>query len=245
MSRGTHTTQRLDRRLAQATGLSRSQAQRAIRAAQVSVDGITLTDPGTPVTSAAQVVYAGQRLAVVTHRYFMLHKPAGVVCATHDREHRTVLDLLDVPNPAGLHVAGRLDIDATGLVLITDDGEWSHRVTSPRHKLAKTYRVALSDPLTESAVASLRAGVLLQGETKPCAPAGIERLSATEVLVTITEGRYHQIKRMMAAVGSHVVRLHRERIGPWLLDPALHRGEFRPLTDEESARAAPVSHCKT
>ena len=241
MSRGTRTTQRLDRRVAKATGLSRSQAQHAIRAAQVSVDGATVTDPGTAVTSAAQVVYAGQTLAAATHRYFMLHKPAGVVCATYDREHRTVLDLLGVPNPAGLHVAGRLDLDATGLVLITDDGDWSHRITSPRHKVPKTYRLVLADALTDAAVSNLRAGILLQGESKPCAPAGIERLSATEVLVTIAEGRYHQVKRMMAAVGSHVVRLHRERIGPWVLDPALRPGDFRALTEEERSRKALVS----
>jgi 16S rRNA pseudouridine516 synthase len=175
----------------------------------------------------------------------MLHKPAGVICATRDRAHRTVLDLLDVPNPAGLHIAGRLDIDATGLVLITDDGEWSHRITSPRHNLPKTYRLALALPLTEAAAARLAAGVQLHGETRRCAPAVLARISSTEVLLTISEGKYHQVKRMIAAVGSHVARLHRERIGPWVLDPALAPGHYRPLTEEEIHPTAPGSPRKT
>jgi 16S rRNA pseudouridine516 synthase len=165
----------------------------------------------------------------------MLHKPAGCVCATEDREHRTVLDLLDAQNPTGLHVAGRLDIDATGLVLITDDGEWSHRVTSPRHKFPKTYRVTLETPLSEEAATTLRAGVALRNEPRRCAPAALERLADSAWRLTITEGKYHQVKRMLAAVGNRVLALHRERIGKVALDPDLSPGEYRPLTDEEIA----------
>jgi 16S rRNA pseudouridine516 synthase len=245
MSRRDQTVQRLDRRIAHATGLSRSQVQRAIRAAQVTVDGVTVTDPGAPVTAGVPVIFAGRPLAGATRRYYMLHKPAGVVCATRDRTHRTVLDLLAVPNPAGLHVAGRLDLDATGLVLITDDGEWSHRITSPRHKLPKTYRLTLAEPLVPAAVMNLQAGILLHGETRRCAPAVLERLSDTDIRLTISEGKYHQVKRMIAAVGSHVIRLHRERIGPWVLDPALGPGEFRALTDDEIGRITVVSPGKT
>jgi 16S rRNA pseudouridine516 synthase len=243
---------RLDRFLSRATGLSRSQAQRAIRAGEVRVDGLAERDPGAHVTAEADVEFEGASLAVPGPRYLMLHKPAGVVCATLDERHRTVIDLLDVPNAderhigrsrhpasrgtrASLHVAGRLDIDATGLVLITDDGEWSHRVTAPRHKFPKTYRVTLAEPLGERAAEHLARGVFLKEEKHRCLPAQIERITDTEVRFTITEGKYHQVKRMFAAVGNHVVRLHRERIGAVVLDPDLAEGESRPLSEEEIA----------
>lgn len=224
---------RLDQLLSQVTGLSRAQAQRAIRRGEVQVDGEPVTDPGWHVQPSARVEYAGQPLAAPQPRYFMLHKPVGVVCATEDREHRTVLDLIDVPNKAGLHPAGRLDLDATGLVLVSDDGEWSHRITAPRHKVPKSYRVTLADPLTEVAASALEAGVQLRGEAKRCAPARLERLGEREVRLTIAEGRYHQVKRMLAAVGNHVTRLHRESIGRLVLDATLPAGGVRPLTVEE------------
>jgi 16S rRNA pseudouridine516 synthase len=224
---------RLDRLLAKASGLSRSDAQRAIRRGEVQVDGVPLTDPAAHVASNARIELAGAALAATGPRYFMLHKPAGYVCAATDREHRTVLDLLDVPNKAGLHIAGRLDLDATGLVLITDDGDWSHRVTAPRRGIPKTYRVTLAAPLSADAVAALRIGVTLRGEPRPCAPAGLETLGETVVRLTITEGKYHQVKRMFAAVGNHVVQLHRESIGAVRLDPGLAAGGVRVLTADE------------
>lgn len=197
------------------------------------VGGATVADPGWQVEADARVEYAGAPVSAPRRRYFMLHKPAGVVCATEDREHRTVLDLIDVPNKAGLHPAGRLDIDATGLVLVTDDGEWSHRITAPRHKVPKRYRVTLAEPLTAAAASALAGGVQLRREPKRCAPAVLERIGEREVRLTIAEGKYHQVKRMFAAVGNHVLRLHRERIGALELDPALPEGSVRPLTVEE------------
>lgn len=232
MARGTRPSLRLDRLVAHATGLSRAQAQHAIRSGAVRIGGQAITDPAMPVAEDAQVVYDGELLSAGP-RYFMLHKPAGVICATRDRLHRTVLDLLDVPNHRGLHVAGRLDLDSTGLVLITDDGEWSHRVTHPRHKMPKTYRVDLAEPLSAEASRQMRHGVALRGEPKSCAPAVIEELAPRQLRVTITEGKYHQVKRMFAAVGNRVVALHREQIGPVRLDPALAEGESRPLHNME------------
>lgn len=226
---------RLDRFLSHATDLTRSQAQRAIRAGEVRVDGVPVRDPGVHVGDDADVEYGGQSLAVPGPRYFMLHKPDGVVCATRDERHRTVIDLLDVLNADDLHIAGRLDVDATGLVLITDDGEWSHRVTAPRHKFPKTYRVALAEPLNEQAANHLERGVFLKEEKQRCLPVQLERLSDTEVRVTLTEGKYHQVKRMFAAVGNHVAGLHRERIGAVMLDPDLPAGAARPLSPEEIA----------
>lgn len=224
---------RLDRRLAQATGLSRTQAQRAIRAGQVSVNNQVVKDAAAIIADSAEVVFAEEILTTPGPRYLMLHKPAGVVCANHDPIHRTVFDLLGLPNPAGLHVAGRLDLDTTGLVLITDDGAWLHRITSPRQKLPKTYRARLAEPLTAEARHALEAGVLLEGEPKACAPAVVEPVTEREIRLTLTEGKYHQVKRMLTAVGNHVEALHRERIGAIVLDVELPEGRHRPLTAAE------------
>lgn len=224
---------RLDRFLCRASGVTRSRAQRAIRHAEVSVNDAALTDPGAHVGPHDRVRWRGELLGAASARYFMLNKPVGVVCASRDRGHRTVLDLLSVPNVAGLHVAGRLDIDATGLVLITDDGDWSHRVTAPRAKLPKVYRVRLAAPIEAPAVAALERGVHLRNEPKRCAPVGVERLAADVLRLTLTEGKYHQVKRMLAAVGNRVTGLHRERIGNIVLDLALGPGAYRPLTPDE------------
>jgi 16S rRNA pseudouridine516 synthase len=226
--------QRLDRRVAQATGLSRQRAQRAIRAGQVSVDGAVQHDPALAVMPTATLEMDGRVLAQPGPRYYMLNKPVGVVCANTDRSHRTVFDLLDLPNPSGLHVAGRLDIDATGLVLITDDGDWSHQITSPRHKQPKAYTVELAEPVTPEACRQIESGVMLRGESSPCAPARVEVLGARVIRLILTEGKYHQVKRMLAAVGNHVTGLHREQIGSIHLDPQLPAGGFRPLLPEET-----------
>ena len=260
---------RLDRFLSHATGLTRSQAQRAIRAGEVRVAETVVTNPGAHVDAHSAIEFAGSLIEERKPRYLMLHKPAGYVCATEDRDHRTVLDLLDAQDQPGLHIgrsqlpasrgtraslhigrsqlpasrgtraslhiAGRLDIDATGLVLLTDDGDWSHRVTSPRHKVPKTYRVTLETPLDDEAAATLRAGVALRNEPRRCAPAALERLAGNIWRVTITEGKYHQVKRMFAAVGNRVLALHRERIGALMLDPDLAPGAYRPLAADEIA----------
>jgi len=226
---------RLDRFLSGATGLTRRLAQQAIRGGEVRVDGAPCLDPGAHVDPAAKVVFRDEPVVAASQQYWMLNKPVGVVCAARDSAYRTVFDCIDAPMGATLHVAGRLDVDATGLVLLTDDGDWSHRVTSPRHEVAKVYRVTLAQPLAGTGEEELRRGVTLKGETKPCVPALMEKLSTCEWRVTITEGRYHQVKRMFAAAGNRVVALHRERIGAIALDPVLAPGESRPLTVAEAA----------
>lgn len=225
--------QRLDRFLSGATGLSRRLIQQAIRAGHVSVDGVPSTDPSRHIHAAARVQFRDEIVTAVEQQYWMLHKPSGVVCATHDGTYRTVIDCVKAPAYATLHIAGRLDIDATGLVLLTDDGDWSHRVTSPRYDVAKVYCITLQEPLSDSGQDKLRAGIALKGEPKPCQPAVLEKLSDNRWRVTVTEGKYHQVKRMFAAIGNHVAALHRERIGAIVLDPALAPGESRPLTAEE------------
>lgn len=168
----------------------------------------------------------------------MLHKPAGCICATADGVHPTVLDLLPPAERPGLHVAGRLDLDVTGLVLLTDDGDWSHGVTAPRHKCPKTYVAELGAPIGDDALDGLRRGVRLRGEREDTRPARVERLGPARVRITVTEGRYHQVKRMFAAVGNRVTVLHRERVGRLALDPALPPGAWRALTPEEVAGLA-------
>jgi 16S rRNA pseudouridine516 synthase len=224
---------RLDRYLSNATALTRSQAQRALRGGRVQVEGETVKQGATRIPLDARVTLDGQSIAPPLPRYFMLHKPLGVVCATKDPTHRTAIDLLDQPNPDGLHFAGRLDIDTTGLVLISDDGQWTHRITAPGRECAKRYRVHLAESVSDVALRRLQEGVLLRGESQPTRPALVERAGEGELLLSIVEGRYHQVKRMLAAVGHQVVRLHREAIGPLALDARLPEGEYRPLSEKE------------
>jgi 16S rRNA pseudouridine516 synthase len=151
-----------------------------------------------------------------------------------------VLELLPPCARAGLHVVGRLDLDVTGLVLLTDDGDWSHRVSAPRRRCPKTYLADLAQPIADAALEVLRRGLRLRGEERDTAPAVVTRLGASRVRVTVTEGRYHQVKRLFAAVGNRVTALHRERVGTVALDPALAAGAWRALTDEE---VAGLAHC--
>jgi 16S rRNA pseudouridine516 synthase len=229
---------RLDRLLGNASGLTRSEAREAIRAGRVAVDGVLVQDPATKLGEQAAVTLDGEPVGPRRPRFLMLHKPAGCVCATRDGLHPTVLDLLPPAERAGLHVVGRLDLDVTGLVLLTDDGAWAHRVTAPRRKCPKSYLADLVQPITEEALDVLRRGVRLRGETADTRPAEVERLGPARVRIAVTEGRYHQVKRMFAAVGNRVTGLHRERIGPMPLDPALPPGAWRTLTADEVAGLA-------
>ncbi|ADO47781.1 16S rRNA pseudouridine(516) synthase RsuA [[Enterobacter] lignolyticus] len=227
---------RLDKFIAQQLGVSRAIAGREIRASRVTVDGDIVKDTAFKLQPEHDVAYDGNSLVQQTGpRYFMLNKPQGYVCSTDDPDHPTVLYFLDEPVAHKLHAAGRLDIDTTGLVLMTDDGQWSHRITSPRHHCEKTYRVTLESPLAEDTAEQFAHGIQLHNEKALTKPAQLEVITATEVRLTISEGRYHQVKRMFAAVGNHVVGLHRERIGAIALDPELEPGGYRPLTEDEIA----------
>lgn len=229
---------RLDKYIAHTTGLSRKDAQIAIKKGRVRVEQTVTTSAkfvvAEHVITSAGVTLDGEPLALKGHSYIMLHKPAGYVCATTDAEHPTVLDLLP-PAPANqtLQIAGRLDIDTTGLVLITSDGQWNHAVTSPNKQLGKRYRVTLAEAISADAEHSFAQGLLLNSETKATKPATLERLCDTECLLTISEGKYHQVKRMFAALGNRVIKLHREQVGAISLDPALAPGDHRPLTPSE------------
>ena len=166
-------------------------------------------------------------------RYLMLHKPIGYVCANTDSEHPTVLDLIDLPRKHSLQVAGRLDLDTTGLVLLTDDDKWNHLVTAPKHAFTKRYFVTTADPITDETAAIFIKGILLHGEKKPTLPAQLILINSHQARLDIHEGKYHQVKRMFAAVGNHVVSLHREKVGAIELDANLKPGEYRELTFAE------------
>ncbi len=225
---------RLDKYLSQATGLPRSLVKRQIKCKNVEVNGQICQDHGYKVLAGDQVLLEGRDVHPPGPRYLMLNKPQGTVCATEDTEHPTVIDLLDLENIRDLHPAGRLDIDTTGLVLITNDGQWSHRVTSPRHRCDKVYLVTTADPIPASYVDEFAAGITLRNEDKPTQPAQLDILSETQARVTLHEGRYHQVKRMFAAMGNKVIALHREQIGSIVLDEDLEPGEFRFLTEDEA-----------
>ncbi|HEY0210801.1 16S rRNA pseudouridine(516) synthase RsuA [Acerihabitans sp.] len=233
---------RLDKFLSQQLGISRALVQRELRAKRVTVDGDMVKQGAFQLLAQHEVRFDDQVLhQILAPRYFMLHKPQGYVCSTDDPDHPTVLYFMDEPVPDKLHAAGRLDIDTTGLVLMTDDGQWSHWITSPKHHCEKTYRATLEDPLDGDTARLFTEGVMLNGEKLPTRPAKLEQLAEREVRLTISEGRYHQVKRMFAAVGNHVVALHRERVGAIVLDASLEPGQYRALTaDEIAGIGAPV-----
>lgn len=224
---------RLDKFIAHTTDLSRALVKVALRNKRITVNGEHVKDASLNISPADSVQLDGTTLTPIGPRYFMLNKPVGYVSATVDSDHPTVLDLLDEPNKQALHIAGRLDIDTTGLVLITDDGQWNHRVTSPRHECQKSYCVMLASDLVSDAEERLMAGLLLNSEKQLTRPAALERISSNQVRLTISEGKYHQVKRMFAALDNRVIELHRERIGDITLDESLQLGEYRPLTEAE------------
>lgn len=227
---------RLDKFLSQQLGVSRALVLRELRNKRVTVDGDIVKIGAMKISPEQVVAFDGNVLDQITGpRYFMLNKPQGYVCSTDDPDHPTVLYFLEEPVAYKLHAAGRLDIDTTGLVLMTDDGQWSHRVTSPRHQCEKTYLVTLENPLADDTAAQFEAGVQLHNEDSLTKPAQLEQIDERVVRLTISEGRYHQVKRMFAAVGNHVVALHRERIGEIVMDEDLEPGQYRRLTEQEIA----------
>lgn len=230
---------RLDKYIADSTELTRSLAAKAVKKKRVLVNGERPKTASLQVTEDDQITLDDETLILpASLRYFVLNKPQGYICANRDSLNPLVFDLLNgVTKKQKLHTVGRLDIDTTGLLFITDDGQWSHRLTSPRSQTAKTYRAWLAEPLRPDAETLLEQGILLEDDPVATAPAQLERINDQEVRLTIYEGRYHQVKRMFAALGNHVLALHRERIaGLTLAELNLEEGEFRELSLDELER---------
>lgn len=224
---------RLDKYICEASSLTRSQAKKAISQGRITHNAGTLRNSAYKVSADETIYLDGERLTLRGARYIMLNKPQGFICSTVDEQLPSVLNLLDIEKREQLFIAGRLDADTTGLTLITDDGQWSHQITSPRRKCQKRYRVSLAEPLQGDAGERFKAGIQLKSEAQPCKPATLESVSDREVLLTISEGKYHQVKRMFAALGNRVTALHREQIGQIELDTKLKLGEWRYLTETE------------
>lgn len=231
---------RLDKYLSDMGAGTRSELKKDIRKGCVSVDGIIVKDPGFNVSPSSHVIFKGHPVAYDEFVYYMLNKPEGVISASDDVREPTVIDLISEPKRKDLFPVGRLDRDTEGLLLITNDGALAHRLLSPKHHVDKVYYVKVSGILNDSDIELFRDGLVLPDGLQ-CLPADLKLLSAsdeeytTEAEITIREGKFHQVKRMFAAVGAEVVYLKRLSMGPLSLDPGLAPGEYRRLTPEEMA----------
>ncbi|MGJ8672518.1 pseudouridine synthase [Rubritalea sp.] len=226
---------RLDKFIATHSEASRTLAKAAIKSGRARVNGVVVKDQGLKVKPEDEIFVNGQLISASGETYIALYKPEGVLSSTgEEEEDDTVIDLVDGFTHKELHIAGRLDKDTTGLVLLTSDGKWSHRVTSPKFACEKVYRVKLADPIDEEIVEIFAEGLMLRGEIKETLPAKLELLGEREGRLTITEGKYHQVRRMFGAVGNKVVELEREMIGCVTLRD-LEPGEFYELDPEEVA----------
>jgi 16S rRNA pseudouridine516 synthase len=240
---------RLDKFICKSTELTRNEAKKLLKNGEVRVNGEVAKNAAMQVHENNTITLDGQTLSARSSRYFILHKVVDSICSNVDEVYPSVLHFIDVDKAFDLHIAGRLDADTTGLVLITDDGRWSHNVISPKKHCEKVYRVWLRNAIDAiklpELVAKFEQGIQLQGETNLTRPAVLKSVAQSdlvdldahqhEVLLTITEGKYHQVKRMFAAVGNRVVRLHREQVGQISLAD-LAPGEWRSLTEQEIAQ---------
>lgn len=223
---------RLDKFLCFTKNLSRKDAKEAVKKKRIQVNGAVVSDPGLVIKEGTDVVaYDGEQLIYEEFVYYMLNKPAGVVSATKDNVSKTVIDLIDTERE-NLFPVGRLDKDTVGFLIITDDGALSHHLTSPRHHIDKTYFVRSKSALSKEDFERIEKGIELEDGviTKP---GHIEKVSDKEYLLTISEGMFHEVKRIFFALDNEVLYLKRIKIGNVILDETLKEGEYRRLTEEE------------
>ena len=236
---------RLDKYLVEMGIGTRSQIKEAAKKGRVRVDGVVEKAADKKVDPECErVSFDGKDISYVKLEYYLLHKPQGMVSATEDKLHRTVIDLIEGKQRKDLFPVGRLDIDTEGLLLITNDGELAHRLLSPKHHVDKQYYAVVEGRLPEDAVERFWQGIVLSDGT-PVMPARLEVLNKGEaglkgaeeetiqVLLTIQEGKFHQVKRMFEVLGCKVIYLKRMSMGPLKLDEGLRPGEYRALTEEE------------
>jgi 16S rRNA pseudouridine516 synthase len=212
--------------IAKRTGLGKRHAKKLLESGDILVNGQLVTDGLLPIGKFDHLIAAGEILQANAPHYVILHKPSGTVSATTDKEHPTVIDHIDEPWASELHLAGRLDRFTTGLVILTNDSEFSESLTRPGNRIPKTYLVVTDQPIAPEAVAKFRTGMSFDKEKIRTQPANVDFLSETSCLLTIFEGKHHQIKRMFLRFGIRVVSLHRESIGAYRLPDGLAPGSY-------------------
>ena len=224
---------RLDKFLCDTAGVTRTEAKNAVKKGQIAVNGQVQKAADFKVKENTDTVtFQGRPLSYAAFHYYILHKPAGVITATEDKKESTVMDILREEKVKNLFPVGRLDKDTEGLLLITDDGELAHNLLSPKKHVDKEYLVKVRDSISEDDCRKLSEGVDI-GDEKPTAPAKVERVAEKEILLTIREGRFHQVKRMLQAVDNEVLYLKRLSMGSLRLPKDLEKGAYRPLSEEE------------
>lgn len=230
-------TMRIDKFLSAAGTATRSEASKTARNGGILIDGIPVRDTGLHIDPEKNIVtYLGEEIIYRRNTYIMLNKPDGYISSTDDPKKKTVLELIDERwRKRGLFPCGRLDIDTLGLLILTDDGITAHRLLSPKHHAEKVYAFRCIKTLSEKDIQTLQNGVLLD-DGYFTLPAKIEQNGGCEGRITLTEGKYHQIKRMFAAVGNKILFLERVEFAGILLDPKLERGHWRFLDEDETKK---------
>ena len=230
---------RLDKFLSEMSGWTRSEVKKIVRTGSVTVDGNEVKKPETKIDEKLSIVRVdGRQIKYNKYEYYMLNKPKGFVSATTDREHKTVVDIISSSEKKDLFPVGRLDIDTEGLLLITNDGELAHRLLAPKNHVEKTYYVEVSGILDDADVDAVEKGLDI-GEEKNTIPAKMEILKTdiqnniSSCYLTIHEGKFHQVKRMMKKLGKTVTYLKRVSMGSLILDSKLKKGNYRKLTEQE------------
>ena len=233
--------ERLDKVISHMSGASRREVKEMVRQGRVTVGGTTMTNAETKVDTAAEICLDGKVLGVEEKTYLMLHKPGGILTATEDKRQKTVLDLLPPEyRNRGLSPVGRLDIDTEGLLFLTNDGELNHRLTSPKYQIDKVYEAVVEGVLTPEDQSAFAEGIVLKDFT--CLPAKLEILAENRCRVTVQEGKFHQVKRMLGSLGKPVIYLKRLSVGSISLPVDLTKGNYRPLTKKEIETLRIVCH---
>lgn len=226
-------SQRLDRYLSKTLGINRRDVKPLLAQGRVQVDGRSVGGTDHLIDEFSHVSIDDRLLQAKLPVYVMFHKPVGILSATSDPQHTTVIDMLQRPDKDDLHIVGRLDRGSSGLLLLTNDGRWSRALMAPECDVPKVYLVTLQNPLTSDYVKAFAEGMYFDYEDITTRPARLEILEERLARVTLVEGRYHQIKRMFGRFRNPVLSLHRTAIGNLPLDPALAPGQSRELTPVE------------
>ena len=222
---------------------TRRHCSNLIYAELVKVNGVLQDNPD-EIFSTVDLVLEVEGIEWIYQEkaYLVFHKPSGYECSHKTKHHPSVYTLLPPPLiERGVQCVGRLDQDTTGLLLLSDDGQFIHKMTSPKKNIGKVYQISTAEPITKEQIVHLLSGVVLDDDPKPCHAISCEQIDESTLFMTIVEGRYHQVKRMIAAVGNHVKKLHRRQIGNYLLPEDLKEGGWRWLSQEDLKHLSTVS----